>query len=317
MLDDQLLRLITSTSEILELEDSVIEKDYYVTQMIHTLSDVENEYFRLIFSGGTCLAKAHKVVQRMSEDVDFKIQAKNTTTTLSKSRFLKELKQFRLQIMSKLTLPGFTIVDRDARNEGRYSWVKLDYPSPFPPSTRLRPDILLEFTLADIRLSTETFPVKTLIEDTLETIAIFEPPITTCISVGETAIEKWVGLTRRVIAIERQRDPDDETLIRHVYDLSIIKQAGRINNKFFNLAKEIVYNDAKQFKNQHPEYSVDPCAEILQSLELLKTKSLWKTRYEGFIEVMVYDGTSDLEYDNAIQLLEKISSRVIDTLGFT
>ena len=44
MLDDQLLRLITSTSEILELEDSVIEKDYYVTQMIHTLSDVENEY---------------------------------------------------------------------------------------------------------------------------------------------------------------------------------------------------------------------------------------------------------------------------------
>ncbi len=35
MLDDQLLKLITTTGEILDLEDSVIEKDYFVTQVIH------------------------------------------------------------------------------------------------------------------------------------------------------------------------------------------------------------------------------------------------------------------------------------------
>lgn len=37
---------------------------------------------------------------------------------------------------------------------------------------------------------------------------------TPCISVDETVIEKWVGLTRRITAIARAYHPDDETLIR-------------------------------------------------------------------------------------------------------
>jgi len=35
MLNEQLLKLIDATSEILSLENTVIEKDYYVTQIIH------------------------------------------------------------------------------------------------------------------------------------------------------------------------------------------------------------------------------------------------------------------------------------------
>ena len=69
-----MFQYVEATANALDLPESVIEKDYYVTQVIQTLSSIENEYFRLVFCGGTCLAKAHKVVQRMSEDVDFKIQ---------------------------------------------------------------------------------------------------------------------------------------------------------------------------------------------------------------------------------------------------
>lgn len=69
----QLKELVSITSERLGIKyPSIIEKDYYVTHIIHSLSGIENEYFRLIFAGGTCLAKAHKIVKRMSEDVDFK-----------------------------------------------------------------------------------------------------------------------------------------------------------------------------------------------------------------------------------------------------
>jgi predicted nucleotidyltransferase component of viral defense system len=74
MLDKKdLQELISVTRQHIRLSEAVIEKDYYVTQAIHALSGIENEYFRLVFSGGTCLAKAHKIVKRMSEDVDFKI----------------------------------------------------------------------------------------------------------------------------------------------------------------------------------------------------------------------------------------------------
>lgn len=116
MLDEPLIQLINITSEILDLDDPVIEKDYYVTQVIHALSHTEDDNFRLVFAGGTCLAKAHKIIKRMSEDVDFKIQAKNLGKRFSKTRFLKELKAFRSFIQSKLTRLGLNTGQSITRN---------------------------------------------------------------------------------------------------------------------------------------------------------------------------------------------------------
>ena len=139
-------------------------------------------------------------------------------------------------------------------------------------------------------------------------------PTTKCISIDETAIEKWVGLTRRIMMIERGREDDDKTLIRHVYDLNAINEANKLNSSFTEFAKTIVISNGKQFKNQHPEYAADPSAEIRQSLALLKDKPLWKERYEEFIEAMVYDSTNALPYDQAITVLESISANVINYL---
>ena len=135
---EQLKELISITSEKLGIKlPSVIEKDYYVTQIINILSNVENNYFRLIFAGGTCLAKAHKIVKRMSEDVDFKIQAKKINESFSKTRFLKELKEFRSQILSTLSLPDFTVSETVVANEGQYLRIELNYPSSYSASLTL------------------------------------------------------------------------------------------------------------------------------------------------------------------------------------
>lgn len=311
--NNDLHNLISATQAYITLPGAVIEKDYYVTQVIQTLSNIENDYFRLIFCGGTCLAKAHKVVNRMSEDIDFKIQIKNNEN-FSRSRLIKELKEFRTQIKASLRLPNLEIAENIARNEGKYLWIQLTYPHSFPINPILKPDLVLEFTLSDIRLSIESLLVKTIIEDTLEKVTLFTPVQTQCVSVDETAIEKWIGLTRRISAIERDRHPDDHALIRHVYDLNLINQAGKINANFFTLAKTIINNDAKQYKNQHPEYSINPCDEIRQSLALLKNKPLWKERYQNFLRNMVCDSSTAIEYENAMAVIEHISARVIDTL---
>lgn len=312
---NELRELILVTKQNLNLSEPAIEKDFYVTQVIQALSATEDEYFKLIFAGGTCLAKAYKIVKRMSEDVDFKIQLKKTGKELSKTQILKKLKEFRTLIMSKLSIPGLSIGTPVVRNEGQYSRIEVDYPFVFPISMRLRPHILLEFTVSEVRLSIESLEVKTLIEDTLENIVIFSPPKTQCVSVNETAIEKWVGLTRRLMAIERGYHHDDKTLIRHVYDLNAIKKVDKIQPDFYVLAKSIVDHDAKQFKNQHPEYSADPGAEIGLSLALLKNKPLWKKRYREFIETMVYDSTSTLGYKSAMDNLENMSTGVISSLN--
>ena len=116
MLDSSMFQYVEATANALDLPESVIEKDYYVTQVIQTLSSTENEYFRLVFCGGTCLAKAHKVVQRMSEDVDFKIQRKSATDDFSNSRMLKELKAFRLELQSNFAIPNLTASDPAVRD---------------------------------------------------------------------------------------------------------------------------------------------------------------------------------------------------------
>jgi predicted nucleotidyltransferase component of viral defense system len=313
MLNETLLRQISDTGEILGLDEAVIEKDYYVTQVIHALSNLENEVFRLVFCGGTCLAKAHKLVQRMSEDVDFKIQRK-TIENFSRSRLKSELNKFRNQIRSTLIAPDLLVINDSARNEGRYHQVTLKYPTSFPIDSALRSDIKAEFTFADILLPINELEVKTLIEDNFKEVNLFIPPITKCISIDETAIEKWVGLTRRIIAIERGCEEDDKTLIRHLYDLNAINEAGKINSSFMELAKTIIISDGKQFKNQHPEYAANPGAEIKQSLVLLKDKSLWRERYEEFIEAMVYDSANVLSYDQVINVLESISDDIINSI---
>lgn len=311
----QLKELVSITAQKLGIKfPFIIEKDYYVTYVIDLLSGTENEYFRLVFAGGTCLAKAHKIVKRMSEDVDFKIQFKHSQGHFSKSKLLKKLKQFRSLIINKLIVEGLTVTPAVVRNEGQYSRIEINYPSVYTVNPGLRSSILLEFTLSDIRLPVKNLSINTLIEDTLPNINLFASSSTDCISVNETAIEKWVGLTRRIVAIERNYHPADETLVRHIYDLNAIKNANHINADFFTLAKTIIDNDSKQFKTQHPEYAVNPKAEISKSLDLLKNKAIWESCYHNFLLNMVYDHSNAITYEKAISTIEEISLRVIENL---
>ena len=57
-----LMELISVTRQHINLSDAVIEKDYYVTQIIHAISDLENEYFRLVFCGGAVWQKHIKLL---------------------------------------------------------------------------------------------------------------------------------------------------------------------------------------------------------------------------------------------------------------
>lgn len=66
---------ITQLSDELIIEPGFIEKDWYVVQILNILKDLEIKGIDFIFAGGTCLAKAYKVIERFSEDIDFKINA--------------------------------------------------------------------------------------------------------------------------------------------------------------------------------------------------------------------------------------------------
>lgn len=55
------------------LPAAALEKDVLITKVLEKLADIDVNGIQLIFCGGTCLSKAHGLIGRMSEDLDFKV----------------------------------------------------------------------------------------------------------------------------------------------------------------------------------------------------------------------------------------------------
>ncbi len=66
--DRELLRdIIVTVSERTGVDESIVEKDYYVTMI---LKELVQRNPNVVFKGGTSLSKAYHVIERFSEDID-------------------------------------------------------------------------------------------------------------------------------------------------------------------------------------------------------------------------------------------------------
>ena len=193
-----------------------VEKDWHVLRAFQAIVRVDAAPFRLVFAGGTALARAHKLVRRMSEDVDFKIVSPTDTAT-SNNQLRKQLGALRGRITAGLQGAGFAIDVTDARqlhsrDANRYTVYNLHYAEADGTGTVLRPTIQIDLTYATLRRPSVYLPVSSFVNE-----AYGRPPEITqveCVSVTETAAEKLVALTRRSAMIlaglsrrHRGRDP--------------------------------------------------------------------------------------------------------------
>lgn len=85
---------------------ALVEKDWHVARVLAAIAATDAAPFQLIFAGGTALARAHKLVRRMSEDVDFKIVLANGMP-LSQSARQRRLSRLRDHITQALLAAGF------------------------------------------------------------------------------------------------------------------------------------------------------------------------------------------------------------------
>lgn len=67
--------LIEEVALVKGVSEAFIEKDWYATQVIRLLSEKPQQDFILVFTGGTALSKAHRLIHRFSEDIDFRVLA--------------------------------------------------------------------------------------------------------------------------------------------------------------------------------------------------------------------------------------------------
>ncbi|WP_298733994.1 nucleotidyl transferase AbiEii/AbiGii toxin family protein [uncultured Chitinophaga sp.] len=66
-------QLIEDAAAELGISKAFVEKDWHVVQVLQIISSIQTEDLLLTFTGGTSLSKAHKILKRFSEDIDFTV----------------------------------------------------------------------------------------------------------------------------------------------------------------------------------------------------------------------------------------------------
>ena len=237
-------KLLQETANALHLiSPSIVEKDAYVTQILHTLADLKFNDFQLVFIGGTSLSKAHHIMQRMSEDIDFKIVPRDSGRSLETKQAKEQLSHIRQEILNhiKENVGLAPTPEQITKGNGnKFTQVFLDYPSIYPQHPLLRKEIKLELTAQPILLEPQNLPIASLMYEVFKEKSGFSEKNILCQSLNETAAEKWGALCRRIADAERQPVNADKTIIRHLYDLHCIESEKGIQEDFEKLAPLII-----------------------------------------------------------------------------
>ena len=310
------LILVSLNEGLTLLAPGVLEKDLLLSDVLRTIAESDTGPLKLVFCGGTSLSKAHGVIDRMSEDIDFKIE---TPQGLSKNGRSKLLSNFKKNLIISLTESGFVIPPEKviARAENNYIGLDLEYRSDFSPVDSLRPIIQLEFNANAPSLPTTKQPLSTILDGLLQkargqtnsnTLCTID-----CISLEETIAEKVISFLRRTAQAQagRNRGAYDTRLVRHLYDVHAITQ------KFPNLIlpydhfASLVISDGQQFRNQYPEFETDPIGPMRQVLNSLQNdKAAFEAAYKDFVSKLVFG--APVSYHDAASAFLTAAESLVD-----
>lgn len=282
--------LITSAigEGLTALAEAVIEKDLLITDVLRSLVASDTGEIQMVLCGGTCLSKAQGLIERMSEDIDFKLVLPQGLSRSARSRLLSQFKKRSTAIFEDagFSVPAEQII---ARDENNYVSLNLHYTSRFAPVASLRAEIKVELNARPPRLPTAPLPIASMLD------VLIQAPKTDlqmeCIGVAETLAEKVLSFLRRTAEARagRNRADYDDRLVRHLYDVRAIARGCEglvLPHEHF---AAMVAGDAAQFRNQYPEFSEDPMGQMRRVLDVLHHDAdIFERDYLRFVDELVF-----------------------------
>ncbi|GAB7533435.1 nucleotidyl transferase AbiEii/AbiGii toxin family protein [Pseudomonas sp. 3A(2025)] len=296
----------------------VVEKDQHITDALRILANIQvthtaqqkdrrkgdlipasvNVATRLIFAGGTCLSKAHGLIERMSEDIDIKVIVEEVPEgyVLQKGN-RGRLKDLHHEVERCLTEMGFEYVVHDdkenpvLRDSRRYYCLMVSYVAHFQDvSGMLRPQLKLELIHRPPLLPGEKRAMGYMLD---QFVPRHQPCrfSMTCITVAETLAEKVLSLLRRCAWNwdGHQRGEFDTALVRHIYDVWRIAQSQPdAMEHACQIFAALVHKDREEFKGQHPEFDQAPYTVLRQTLVSAATHEGLKANFEQRLKPLLY-----------------------------
>lgn len=297
--------LIEAVSQVkFGISESFIEKDWFVTQIIKLLT--ENQYldYAIVFTGGTSLSKAHKLIERFSEDIDFRVVAPSLEGQ-SLSQIASNLSGFKNHIRGLLE-QEFEILSVEARNKNRHITLYLAYPTAYSPAEALRPHIKLEFTLSSLALSSIALPVASFVSEAssetpeVETIA--------CIDPVEIAADKLSAILWRIPSRVRGTDDKDPDVVRHLHDLAMLSSKALEYEGFAALVSQTIERDADRAKSLD---GLTPEKKMDEMMRILETDNQYPQEYASFVDGMVYNQDASIpSFEEAVSKVRSMIEKI-------
>lgn len=287
------LDAIASCSRDLKINETLIEKDYFVMLI---LSELNKAIPGLLFKGGTCCSRAYKVIDRFSEDIDLSLVPEQ----FGRSKSVLANKKV-MEVCDKL---GFKIINRseiENHSHGSFNRFFIEYPSSFN-SNLVKPYVQVEMTFYMKPYPDEVRSVNSLIGDWIiengnELLAKQFNVIPFDIAVQKlerTFIDKVFAICDYYERKEAARNS------RHIYDLYKISNEIDLNSPSFSSLIEAVRYDRK--KNSRCVSAQDGY-DINSTLKQIIENEFFKVDYERVTTLLL---TKVVDYQTSISVLEKI-----------
>jgi predicted nucleotidyltransferase component of viral defense system len=203
-----------------KLRPAVIEKDYYVTEALRIISGVGPD--KIIFKGGTSLAKGWNLIQRFSEDIDIFLDPEAFDPALGKNGIDRELKKLRDAIAAH---PALTFVSEESQTIGGFGRSDVfSYSQRFGGPGEIVPRALLEAGTASGREPTTVVDLRSYLSQFLQETntslnAEDEGPFPMrLLHFRRTFVEKMFAIHSKVELFKKEGRPLG-TYARHYYDL--------------------------------------------------------------------------------------------------
>lgn len=297
------VNIIQDIATELVLEEAFIEKDWYAVEALKIVGGMKGT-FNPVFSGGTSLSKGYNLIQRFSEDLDFKVIP---LTSEESSR--KERKNFRDLLIERLNAsPHFKVITdtMESGNENKFFKFDIEYPIQYASEKRtLRPHLRIEVGFHNsLSLPEQKKQVKSFIDQFSEKVEAFHID---CVSPVETAADKASALIWRVHTRDRTQPlgskNNDPTLIRHLHDLCALKETSLEALEFKKALEQAYENDQDRGGGKMKEI---PLSKALASTyKIIQEDPLYAKEYEEFVNGMSYARDEDLiTYEKALSGLE-------------
>lgn len=282
-------QLILKVSQDLSINETIVEKDFYVTLI---LKELVKRCPDIVFKGGTSLSKCYKLVNRFSEDIDISYEE---NATESKRRLINHT---IIEIVDDL---GFELQNReDIKSRLDFNRFEIAYPAIFKLDA-LKDKVIIETVFSIRAYPTEKKIATSIIYDYLDNNNLLdsfeefkhEPFNVNAQSLKRTFIDKLFAICDYYLSGTIKEHS------RHLYDIYKLVPYVQLNEEFSELVRQI----REDRKEKRGCISADEKYNINELLKKIIEEETYKSDYKNITEKILYEIVS---YEEVIIAIKKI-----------